>query len=123
MHFLSEIFITSQGRMFNRASFKILIRKRFLPLIVVMTFAAIVFTPVYYAKNAAAQTESVPNESIFSVLLLPDWTISEAIFAYELNGKYYLPLQELSNGFEFFVDMEIDSKFAKALALREESQE
>ncbi len=107
--------------MFNRASFNILIYKRFMMLIVVMTIMATALLPAYYAKNAAAQTESIPNEYIFRVLLLPDWTISEAIFAYELNGKYYLPLQELSDDFEFFADIEVENKLAQGFASKEEN--
>ena len=62
-----------------------------------------------------------PNEFIFEVILPPAWRISEAVFAYEENGKYYLPIGELAEGFDFYAETESDTGFAIGFANGEEN--
>ncbi|MEM7680092.1 MAG: hypothetical protein AAF182_03720, partial [Pseudomonadota bacterium] len=74
------------------------------------------------AKTALAQYEQdFPNEFIFQVTLPPQWLISEALFAYEVDGKYYLPINELADSFNFFIDTEIDRGNATGFAGNEEN--
>ena len=92
---------------------------RFLFAITVLLCVA--STVVYDVRAQTRTDEEIPNEFIFRVILMPNWTISDAIFAYELNGKYYLPIGALSEGFEFFVDMQPEDLFAQGFASREEN--
>ena len=71
--------------------------------------------------DAHAKEETIPNEFIFEVMLPPTWRISEAVFAYERGGKYYLPINELAAGFNFFIDTEQDRGLATGFAGREEN--
>ena len=57
------------------------------------------------SQKAYAQEELIPNEFIFQVLLPPRWFISEAVFAYEFEGKYYLPIAEFSQNLDFHVEI------------------
>ena len=84
----------------------------------IMLYAAVSLS---YAQNSFAQYENEPNEFIFEVYLPPSWRISEAIFAYENNGKYYLPINELAEGFDFYVESETDNQFANGFAGSEEN--
>lgn len=107
--------------MFGIGHLNILIRKRYLLFTVIATAMVSLLLPACYVKSAIAQEQIEPNEYILEVLLLPNWRISEAIFAYEVNGKYYLPLQELSDGFEFFSEVDAAGKFAQGFASRQEN--
>lgn len=60
---------------------------------------------LFFVIPSRAQETTPTNEFIFQVIFRPDWFISEAIFAYEQNGKYYLPIVELSKGFEFYIEL------------------
>jgi len=102
--------------MFKVKQFKILISKRILVLAALMLAITSVTPSFSYVKSAHAQSENDPNEYILEVLLLPQWRISEAIFAYELNGKYYLPIDELSDGFEFFSETDPSAQFSQGFA-------
>src|SRR5687768_13224729 len=64
---------------------------------------------------------SEPEEYIFSVIMPPQWTIADAIFAYQFEGAYYLPIIELAEAFEFFVEAETDRAFVSGFAGREEN--
>ena len=75
-----------------------------------------IFTFLLPIQKARAQEEDIPNEFIFQVLLPPVWTISEAVFAYEINGKYYLPIAEISKDLDFFVDIETEGLYATGFA-------
>lgn len=72
-------------------------------------------------KSPLAQQDNEPVEYIFKVMMPPNWRIAEAIFAYEHNGHYYLPIIELSKGFEFFVEAEPDRQFVQGFASVEEN--
>lgn len=63
-----------------------------------------------------AQDEDTPNEFIMRVILPPKWLISEAIFAYEKQGTYYLPLTELAEGLEFLAEGEIANQTISGFA-------
>ena len=80
--------------------------------------ALLLSPPPSYAQNS---DEDFPNEFIFEVTLPPAWRIAEAVFAYEENGKYYLPIGELGEGFDFFVETESDTGFAIGFANGEEN--
>jgi len=100
-------------------------RKRFnlLQLCICMVVILCLFFVSIPSSHAQTRTdEEIPNEFIFRVLLLPNWTISDAIFAYELNGKYYLPIKALSDGFEFFVDVEVQGQLAQGFASTEDNR-
>lgn len=78
-----------------------------------------VFATVIPSHSPQAQyleEEDIPNEFIFNVVLPPVWTISEALFAYEKSGKYYLPISELAGGLDFFIETELDRGFARGIA-------
>ena len=107
--------------MFGLGQFKILISKYFLLFVAVLACAILAPFELNYVNKAHAQEQNDPNEYILQVLLPPDWLISEAIFAYELNGKYYLPLRELSDGFEFYSEVETEAKFAQGFASQQEN--
>ncbi len=68
-----------------------------------------------------AQDGDTPNEFILRVILPPKWLISEAIFAYEKQGTYYLPLTELAEGFEFLAEGEIANQAISGFAGAEEN--
>ncbi len=72
-------------------------------------------------KSLHAQQDNEPVEYIFKVMMPPNWRIAEAIFAYEHNGHYYLPIIELSKGFEFFVEAEPDRQYVQGFASVEEN--
>lgn len=75
---------------------------------------------VFHAAQARDQYEDdEPVEYIFQVLLVPGWLISDAVFAYEREGKYYLPVHELSTGFEFFTESEAGRKYVSGFAGQE----
>lgn len=96
--------------------------KRFFTLVcLTIAITVMAFGPTGYENKSWAQDDSIPNEYIFQVLLLPDWRISEAIFAYEQNGKYYLPIGELAENFEFFAEVEPEEKLIIGHASREEN--
>lgn len=84
-----------------------------------LSFSICITVPL---KSVNAEEEIIPNEFIFRVLLPPTWTISEAVFAYEHKGKYYLPLSELATGLDFFVDMELERGFASGFAGGDENK-
>jgi len=102
--------------MFKIKQFKVLICRRVLLFATLLLALTSVFSFFSYVNFAVAQDENDPNEYILEVLLLPNWRISEAIFAYELNGKYYLPLEELSSGFEFFSEIDVNTQFVQGFA-------
>lgn len=67
------------------------------------------------------QTEDIPNELIFRVILPPQFLISEAIFAYEKQGTYYLPIVELAEEFDFLAETEADFQVISGFAGLEEN--
>lgn len=72
----------------------------------------IVSTPVH---KAHAEELDMANEFIFKVVLPPEWLIAEALFAYEKDGKYYLPINELGDGFDFLVETDLSAEYASGL--------
>ncbi|MCB9994910.1 MAG: carboxypeptidase regulatory-like domain-containing protein [Rhodospirillales bacterium] len=62
-----------------------------------------------------------PEEWIFSVVMPPQWTITNAIFAYQFKGGYYLPIVELGAAFEFYTEAETGRAFVTGFAGREEN--
>lgn len=84
-----------------------------------LAFTATLWLPAPTAH--AQEDENLPNEFIFQVLLPPSWFIAEAVFAYERNGKYYLPIAELSRDLDFFVDTETENLYAKGFAGNEQN--
>ncbi len=102
--------------MFDKNSVKILIFKRIFLFFAIFTVTLAAPSFYFYENISYAQEPSEPNEYILEVLLLPTWRISEAIFAYELNGKYYLPLGELAEGFEFYTELEPETQYAIGFA-------
>ena len=95
---------------------------RQLCLLLLATLVAF-WAPFFASKNNAKAQDAdyFLNEYIFQVMMLPSWRISEAIFAYEVNGKYYLPFQELAEGFEFFSEMDYDARLIQGFASKEEN--
>lgn len=60
---------------------------------------------------------------IFQVLMPPHWFISEAVFAYQYEGRYYLPVVALSEGLEFFIeDFEVDRGYVSGFASSEDNK-
>lgn len=99
-------------------SFKISLLRLILGAFLLVCIAPPLLQPSYAQSRT---DEEIPNEFIFRVLLMPNWTINDAIFAYELNGKYYLPISALSQGFEFFTEVQIDEQFAQGFASTEDN--
>ena len=87
-----------------------------------LLLAACIFTLLLPAKTTSAQEELIPNEFIFQVLLPPKWFISEAVFAYEYKGKYYLPIAEFSRDLDFFVEAESARQYASGFAGGEDNR-
>ena len=102
--------ITNAVKSFSRVLFQALL------------LAACIFTFLLPIKNSAAQAELIPNEFIFQVLLPPKWFISEAVFAYEYKGKYYLPISEFSRDLAFFVEAESGRQYASGFAGGEDNR-
>lgn len=89
-----------------------------------MLFAATVFVLIAagtFVPSSRGAESSEPEEYIFRVLMPPQWTIADAIFAYQFRGSYYLPIVELAEAYEFFVEAETDRAFVKGFAGREEN--
>lgn len=84
-----------------------------------MTFAVICGCMV--APSSHGAETPVPEEYIFRVLMPPQWTIADAIFAYQFRGAYYLPVVELAEAYEFYVDAETDRAYVTGFAGREEN--
>ncbi len=91
-------------------------------------FRRIVFAAIACAVMAGTVVSSArgtevsePEEWIFSVITPPQWMIAEALFAYQFEGSYYLPVVELAEGFEFFVESEADRAYVTGFAGREEN--
>lgn len=73
------------------------------------------------APKARGAEESAPEEWIFSVIMPPQWSITDGISAYQFKGAYYLPIVELAEAYEFFVEAETDRAFVTGFAGREEN--
>lgn len=106
--------------MLTKAS-KFLEKLRFFFLFFAITLGLWASVFACYDNTAKAQIEAEPNEYIFQVVLKPNWRISEALFAYEINGKYYFPLQQLADGFEFFAVTDTSLNFAEGYASTEDN--
>lgn len=83
-----------------------------------LIMASVVAVP---AGAVRAQDDDEPLEYIFQIIMPPIWQISEAMFAYEDDGKYYLPIRALSRDFEFYVDIEPKNRYAAGFAASEEN--
>lgn len=53
-----------------------------------------------------------PIELIFEVTL-PPYRVSPGVFAYQYNGRYYLPLLELAESYEFFTESDMGRGFVR----------
>ncbi len=84
-----------------------------------MAFVLIATSAV--APRSYGAEVSEPEEYIFRVLMPPQWTIADAVFAYQFKGSYYLPIIELAEAYEFFVEAETDRAYATGFAGREEN--
>ncbi len=93
----------------------VILRRTLFALVLCATIA------ISLAPAARGADERDPEEWIFSVLMLPRWTISDAIIAYQFKGGYYLPVIELAEGFEFLVEAEVDRAYIDGFASREEN--
>ena len=71
-------------------------------------------------SSRGAETQA-PEEWIFSVVMPPKWLITDTIFAYQLKGGYYLPIVELAEGFEFYIEAEIDRAYVSGFAGHEDN--
>jgi hypothetical protein len=69
---------------------------------------------------ARAQQEAYPEELIVEVLY-PPYVVSPALFAYEKSGRYYLPVLELAEQYEFFIEAEIDRGYLSGWSLDEQN--
>lgn len=78
-------------------------------------------SPTFAQDFDDAQSDDIPNELIFRVILPPQWLISEAIFAYEKQGTYYLPVIELAEEFDFLVETEENNQVVSGFAISEEN--
>ncbi len=88
----------------------------------VLCALSLVFSYLIYPSKPSYAEEAIPNEYIFEVFLLPGWRISPGLFAYESQGRYYLPIEALAQGFEFAVtDIDKSSSYIQGYASREEN--
>src|SRR5262245_60626497 len=84
-----------------------------------MAFALIATST--FAPSSHGAEVSEPEEFIFLVVMPPQWTIADAVFAYQYKGAFYLPVVELAEAYEFFVEAETDRAFIKGFASNEEN--
>ncbi len=77
--------------------------------------------PVFAQDFDSAHSDEIPNELIFRVILPPKWLISEAIFAYEKQGTYYLPVIELAEEMDFYIEVESNNQVVTGFAIAEEN--
>lgn len=61
------------------------------------------------ARGAEAER---PIELIFEVTL-PPYRVSPGVFGYQYNGRYYLPLLELAESYEFFTEADMGRGFVR----------
>jgi hypothetical protein len=61
-----------------------------------------------------------PEEWIFAVVMRP-YIITDGIIAFSLDNRYYFPIVELSEAFEFYSDFEPDRGYVSGWASREEN--
>ncbi len=93
----------------------VILRRIVFAAILVIVVAGAVVSP-----SRGAETQA-PEEWIFSVIMPPQWSIVENMFVYQFKGGYYLPVVELAEAYEFFVEAETDRAFVSGFAGREEN--
>ncbi|MFP4314451.1 MAG: hypothetical protein ACLFR0_09030, partial [Alphaproteobacteria bacterium] len=90
-------------------------------ILLLPVFALLCFTPsLSFAYDEEFNEGPLYDEYFFSIVYPPEWTIAPIITAYENEGRYYLPILELAEGFEFFAeDQEIDRLYVSGFAADE----
>ena len=89
-------------------------------------FLAALFACTFIVPSARAQelpnAQELPDaeELIFEVTY-PPYLVSPGVFAYQKEGRYYLPLIELAQQYDFFVDPEIDRGYVSGWAVTEDN--
>ncbi|MCB9989682.1 MAG: carboxypeptidase regulatory-like domain-containing protein [Rhodospirillales bacterium] len=73
------------------------------------------------ARKAEAVEQAEVEEWIFEVVMPPNWYITQGLFVYQHEGRYYLPMIELGEAFEFYMDAELDRKYVSGFASKEEN--
>ncbi len=83
--------------------------------------ALILFSAVIVVPRAVdAAEQPIPEELLFQVVMDP-WLIADGIFAYQLQSQYYLPILALAEGFEFFVESDLERGRVSGWVVKEDN--
>ncbi len=81
----------------------------------------IVFAVATTVPPARSTERPYAEEWIFEVVIPPSWVITPGTIAYQFEGRYYLPVIELAEAFEFFIEAEIGRAYFSGFASQEEN--
>lgn len=74
----------------------------------------------FIARPALANEEPLPEEYLYQVLM-PPFLIADGVTVYQLESRYYLPLNVLAEGFEFFIESDPARGYASGWYITEEN--